>query len=714
MGSRSGRGARGARHGSNPAGPGRRQRGRGPTHGAGVTGTIRIGVRGTATVEGPHLTYHVSARDVGPAMNGDQVLVRALSGADRRRDGRVPAAVVRVLSRATARFVATYVRDGALRVLVPLDDRLAHDFLAVDPAPGEPAAPAASSGDVVCARIVDYPAPSAAGTAVIERRIGPAGDPAAAIESIIVAHDLPGDFPRQALLQAQGASFDVREVLESEPLRRDLRDELVVTIDPRDARDYDDALSVSPRREGGWVLGVHIADVGRFVPMGTPLDLEARRRAMSVYLADRVIPMLPPRLSDDLCSLAPGADRLAMTCRLALDEDGRVVGADLFPSVVRSLARLSYDQVDAVLEAGSLGASPGAGPDAGQVVGGAVLADPARLAHMLVELDRIRALRGRVRAARGSLDFESVEARAVLDEDGRAVGVSVRRRTRATGLVEEAMLMANEAVARYLDLLGAPAPFRVHEEPAPESLARALPRVDALLPLDAQERAGLLAGEPAAIRQVLARAQEAGAGLLVSSVVLRSMRRASYVPQDLGHFGLGARSYCHFTSPIRRYPDLMVHRALKAGLAGRLRGGVLAGLKEAVPAVCEHASAQERVAAQAESESTDVKVAEYLAGQVGRRYPGTVSGVTPFGLFVLLDDLGVEGLLHLARLPGRVDYDERTESVARASDGARWRLGTRLEVEVSSADPMRGLVELSLASPAQGPGAKGRPAAVIR
>ncbi len=659
-----------------------------------LSGVLRADDRGSATVETQEGLFFIPERRTHEAMNGDKVRVRPLPG----RHGSLPlGAVTGVDERAVTSFVARYCVDGPLRVLLGLDERLLHDFI-VEESDDSPERLGAEDGAIVRARVTVYPTRRSAGFATVERLIGDEEGETVAIETIIASHDLAVEFPPDAETQVDGLALDVAAALR-EPGRRDIRSRFVVTVDPEDARDFDDALSIEELPGGGWTLGVHIADVSSYVAWDSPLDLAARSRGTSVYLADRVIPMLPEKLSCDLCSLRPREDRLAMTVDLALDANGRVTGADMYPSVIRSSARLTYAQVDAVLG----GALPGEAAPAGSVLEGlewdGSMPDARAFFGML---DRVRTLRGRLRERRGAIEFVSSEAKVVLDEKKRPVDVQVRRSTPATQIVEEAMLAANEAVALRLTVENVPTVYRVHEQPAQDGLAALVPVLTEIGCLDAETKDRLVCGDPFAIQRVLDAVGGKPAEELVSSLLLRAMRRAVYLPTDDGHYGLGADAYCHFTSPIRRYPDLMVHRSLKALLAGgpglsRWRKAV----EKALPDICRRSSTTERVAAAAGYESQASKIAEYMGGFIGEVFEGVVVSVQPFGLFVRLRATMAEGLLHVHDLgDGWWDFHEARHELRNEKGGKRYRLGQTLDVRVRSVDPLRGRIDFCLPRPA--------------
>ena len=673
--------------------PGARRSG-GHRHGGGkaamrrsptLAGTLRVTKPGVATVETAEGSFRVARRGLREAMNGDEVTVSVFPA----RGGKKVALVQGVITRAQTTFLGRFELAGPLGAVVPLDARLGRDFFVV-PEDTSPARLGVGEGDVVVARIAEYPTRNSAAVVTIESRVGSSDELDLNVESVIASYGLATEFPPAALAQAEGIQAGVEEALKREPGRRDLRSLCCMTIDPTDARDFDDAVYAAQLPDGGFELWVHIADVTHYVGWDTPIDNEAKRRTCSAYLVDRVLPMLPERLCNDVCSLRPREDRLAMSVRMELDDQGRLVSAEAMTSAIRSTARLDYDTVDALL-AGRVNAS--------------ALHEDQRDAQTLEEalrvLDRIRGLRERIREERGSIDFDTVEPKVTLDEEGHPTGVIVRTRTRATGLVEEAMLLANESVARMLADREVLCAYRVHERPSPEDLrATVRPLMELGLIDGSAQREALIAGEPEAINAVLDAARGTAGEFLASALLLRAQKRAIYLPTNQGHYALGAQAYCHFTSPIRRYPDELVHRALKALLAGTLGGKEQEQIAGQLPQLCATCSQMERAADGAARASQRIKMAELYAGHVGEAFSGVVCGCERFGLFVMLDETCAEGLLPARALGGEwLEYDEDRMTLTGEESGRVWGLGTRVRVVVTETDMPRGRIDFALADP---------------
>lgn len=638
-----------------------------------LTGTLAISRPGVGCVETPEGTFELARHGQREAMNGDEVEVALVE-----QRGRQPRAVVRsVVTRAVETLLGRFALAGPLGVVTPLDARIGHDFFVVpeDPSPDRLGV---AEGDIVVARITEYPTRRSAAAVTLERRLGSADELDLNVEAVVASYGLPGEFPASADAQAEKIFSRVAEDLAADPARRDLRQTLCVTVDPADARDFDDAVSARRLDGGGFELGVHIADVSHYVAPDSPIDNEAKRRTCSAYLVDRVIPMLPERLCNDVCSLRPGEDRLAMSVLMRLDERGGVLSARMTRSAIRSAARLDYDTVDEVL----LDASR---------------APSEEIAELLRTLDEIRALRERVRRSRGAIDFETVEARVTLGADGVPTGVSVRRRTRATGLIEEAMLLANECVAERLAERDAPAAYRVHERPLPEDLRATLQPLRELGLLDAETTSGLLAGDPFALQRILALARGTDGEQLANALLLRAQRRAVYLPANEGHYALGAAAYCHFTSPIRRYPDVLVHRALGALIDGRIDGREMRAQAQVLPQLCRTCSERERAADAAGRASQKIKMAELFSSRVGERLSGVITGCERFGLFVTLDETCAEGLVPVRALGNEwFTYDEARMALTGEESGEAWGLGRRVCVEVVGTNVPRGQIDLAL------------------
>lgn len=671
----------------------------------GLTGTVRV-YDARAEVETAEGVYRLGSRSMREAMSGDRVYVSLHRG----KGGARRAVVEHVIDRAVAAIVGVFEPAGPLGAVRPLDTRIKQDFFVL-PADDSPRRLGVEPGDIVSARIVDYPSRTESGVVTLERRIGDANEPSLGIECIMARYGLVDGYPQAAVDEAASLAVDVEGAL-ADPLRRDIRDRFAITIDPVDARDFDDAISVARTVRGGWMLGVHIADVSHYVDWESAIDLEARRRSTSVYLADRVLPMLPERLCNDLCSLRPDEDRLAFTVDIGLDAQGRVRTYEPYPSVIRSRVRMDYGAADALLREGE---SDGAALDAAargraELAVEAARANGVDLRAFLRNADALARARREIRRKRGSIDFDTPEVHVLLDEAGMPVDIVTRERTAATSLVEEAMLLANECVAEFLadrDLVSA---YRVHEDPSPDSLASAAKTLTELGAVEGGLAAGIMLGDPCAINAAVEDAAGTAFAPQVNALLLRAQQRAVYKSHNEGHYALGARAYCHFTSPIRRYPDLIAHRVLKVALAKhelgkkealvrapRLTGKGPQALEAICPQLCRQASDNERAADAAANASQKVKVAQLYASRIGERDTGTVSWISDLGAFVRLDATGAEGLVRMNALGAEWwDFDDVRLTLAGESTGTRVGLGCRVVVEVASVNVLRGHLDLKL------------------
>ncbi len=617
-----------------------------------VTGrisTIRSGDAFLRPDEADHQDVFVPGSDLNTAMDGDRAVVRIES----RPQGRNPVgSVIKVLDRAHPTVVGTYHRAKKFGYVVPLNPKMGSDIMIRWGDEG-----GAADLEVVVVRIVSYGARRHGPSGEVERVLGPMSDPGVDVLAVLFGHGLSLEFSPEVEEAAREAAAQPVEVGEG---REDLRDLLIFTIDPADAKDHDDALSVRPLDDGRYEVGVHIADVSHYVPKGGTVDLDALDRGTSVYLVDRVIPMLPHPLSSDACSLRPDEDRYAVSMFATVSGDGHHEAHRFARTVIRSRHRLAYETVQGVLD------------------GGAAV-DPETDAAIR-DLDRLaQGLRAR-RVERGSIDFDMPEARVVLGDDGAPVDIQRIERLDSHRLVEDFMLLANEVVAQIGTEKKLPILYRVHEPPTmerTETLRAFLATLGHTLP-----RRSL---RPRDLQRVLDRVQDRPEEALVSTVVLRSMQRARYAPDNLGHFGLALEHYAHFTSPIRRYPDLVTHRALVRVLLEQKKAPT--SWSEELAEVADRSSWREQDAAKAERDSIELKKIEFMERHLGEEFEGTVAGVTSFGLFVLLDRFFVEGLVHVNSLDD--DYFEFREgeyALVGSRRGKRFTLGDRMRIQVSRVD----------------------------
>ncbi len=604
---------------------------------------------------------------MGGAMHRDRVIARINRKAF--RDARAEGEIIRVLERAHRRVVGSFDKYRNYGFVVPADRRLFQDIFVP---PGEDAG--AADGEVVVVEITSWPAGRRGAQGRVVERIGKGGDPGVDIEIIIRKHGLPLEFPEEVMAWCQRVPGEVGpEDLEG---RLDLRDTPTITIDPEEAKDLDDAVSLE-RLGDRWRLGVHIADVSHYVPEGSALDKEARERGTSVYLVDRVIPMLPPRLSNGICSLNPGVDRLALSVFMEFDDRGRRLNYSFRESVIRSDHRMTYAQVAKLLEE----------PE------GELARRYSDVVPMIRAMRQLMLLLRERRWQRGSIDFDLPEAKVILDERGRPVDVFPYPRTDANQIIEEFMIACNETVAEHFHHLGVPFLYRVHERPDEEKMEE----LAAFVAHFGYTLKGARKLHPKILQELLGKVEGRPEENIIRTVMLRSMKQARYCAENLGHFGLASEHYAHFTSPIRRYPDLVIHRVVKEVLReGALPQRRLETLEARLPEWAVHCSKRERVAVEAERESLDLKKAEFMADKLGEVYDGIISGVTSFGFFVALPNT-VEGIVHVSNIvDDYYHYDEKLHALVGERTRRRFSIGDHVRVQVWKVDLASRSVEFGL------------------
>ncbi|HET7294263.1 MAG TPA: ribonuclease R [Vicinamibacteria bacterium] len=608
----------------------------------------------------------VAAVNMKEALHGDRVVVRVERTAPKGPEGRI----IRVLERAQQRLVGRYEEDGRFGGhVVPFDRRILHELFV--PA-GE--ASGAAAGQMVVAEITRPPTATRNPIGRVLEILGRLDEPGVDLKVVLAKYGLPRGFPEEVEAEAAGVPKQVRR--QDVEGRSDFRQWPTVTVDPETARDHDDAISLDRLPNGHWRLGVHIADVAHYVAEGSALDQEAYLRGTSVYFPDTVVPMLPHALSSHICSLVEGEDRLTQSVVMELDDRGRVLDAEFHDGVIRSAARMSYQQVQAIVD------------------GDAPLRERyTALVPLFERMDELARLMRRRRYERGSLDFDLPEPKLVLDASGAMTGIVATKRLDSMRAIEEFMLAANEAVAAELGGSGVGALFRVHEAPDPQRVEefcelvasfgyRVPANLEEIRPEDFQ----------LVLRQIAGKPEEK----LVSYLLLRTMKLARYHEENLGHFGLATRMYAHFTSPIRRYPDLVVHRALRAAR----RGGEAAGdegLRQRLPEMGRHLSEMERRADEAERELTEWKKVRFMADKLGEVFAGYVTGVQAFGLFVELEEIFVQGLVHVSSMSD--DYyafNEKAHLLKGENTKRVYRLGDKVEVQVVRVDLERRQLDFAL------------------
>ena len=634
-----------------------------------LKGIFRANVRGFGFVcpEDESEDVYISEDNLCGAFQGDEVeFIVTGSPAGRRREGRI----VRILAHNVVRIVGLYEQSKGFGFVRPDDQRYINDIYI--PAGKENGA---MTGHKVVVELSSYGGTHMKPEGRVAEIIGHINDPGTDILSIIMDMGIPSEFPEKVLNQAIRVG---KEVSTADCAgRKDLRDWMMVTIDGEDAKDLDDAVSLTKEGEN-YRLGVHIADVANYVQEGSALDREALNRGTSVYLADRVIPMLPHKLSNGICSLNAGEDRLALSCIMTFGPEGEILEHEIAETVICVDKRMSYTGVAAVLAACEDGESGADQTDA-----------YVSMLLLMKELsDKIRNRRGR----RGSVNFDFPETKILLDELGRPVEVKPYERNDASKIIEDFMLAANETVAEEYYWLDVPFIYRTHEVPDNEKIRQLSTFINNFgYHIHTHNEV-----KPKEIQKLLERIEGTPYEAMISRLVLRSMKQAKYTTENAGHFGLAARYYTHFTSPIRRYPDLQIHRIIKEHIRGRLNSERIAHYEEILPKAAAQCSERERRADEAEREVVKMKKAEYMQNHIGEEYEGVISGVTKWGLYVELPNT-VEGLVHVADMrDDHYEFSEQTYELTGVRTGRAYKLGQCVRVCVSGADKLQRTVNFDL------------------
>lgn len=630
-----------------------------------LTGTFSGTAKGFGfvTVEGRPDDIYIPYDKVKDAMHGDRVQVIAEPARGGRR---AEGTIVKVLERANQTLVGFYQKSKNFGFVIPDNQKIGEDvFIPQGKDLG------AVTGHKVVVKLTDYGGERKKPEGEIVEIIGHVNDPGTDILSIVKAYGIPDEYPQEVMEQIEHIPDEVQEAEKAG--RKDIRDWQTVTIDGEDAKDLDDAITIS-REEFGYRLGVHIADVSHYVREGSPLDREALRRGTSVYLVDRVVPMLPHKLSNGICSLNQGVDRLALSCIMDIDHQGKVLSHEVAETLIRVDRRMSYTAVNAIVT----DRDP------------AVMAEYDGFVEMFDCMKELADILREKRSQRGSIDFDFPETKILLDEKGRPVEIKPYERNAATKIIEDFMLMANETIAEDYYWQEVPFLYRTHDNPDPEKMKKLGIFINNFgYSLHMQN------GEvhPKEIQKLLNKIDGTEEEALISRLTLRSMKQAKYMPVCGGHFGLAARYYTHFTSPIRRYPDLQIHRIIKENLHGNLTGKRISHYDSILTEVSIQCSQTERRADEAEREVVKMKKCEYMSKRIGQVYEGVISGVTNWGFYVELANT-VEGLVRVSDLYG--DYylfsEEKMELRGERS-GRVYRLGQKVKVTVSGTDKLTRTVD---------------------
>lgn len=608
----------------------------------------------------------IPASETMGAMQKDRVLYKVLHKAEKGK--KADGVIVRILERGQQRIVGTFEAGSKGYGFVVADDKkIAKDiFISRENTKG------AVTGHKVVVEITDYGEDRRNPEGKVIEILGHINDPGVDILSVIRRYELAVEFPEEVYAEIEHLGTEVAEA--DKKGREDLRDLLTITIDGADAKDLDDAVSLKRLGNGNFELGVHIADVSHYVRENTALDKEAYARGTSVYLVDRVIPMLPHKLSNGICSLNPHVDRLALSCLMEVNGRGEVVSHRILESVINSDYRMTYTAVREILEDGAP----------------ALLEQYAEILPMLEDMEELRQILGEKRRKRGSVNFDLPESKIILDENGKPIDIKPYEKSIATNMIEEFMLVCNETIAENSFWQEMPFMYRSHQEPDEDKLEK-MEQFLRGFGYYLRKKDGEI--HPRELQKVLQKAEETDEERIITRMVLRSMMQARYTAENGGHFGLAAKYYCHFTSPIRRYPDLEIHRMIKKMLHGELDEKASAYYRRKMPDWAKHCSKQERVAEDAERDTDALKKVEFMEDKIGQIYEGIISGVTNWGIYVELPNT-IEGMVALSQMDDDYyEFDEKKMLVFGKRTKKSYRLGDKVIVSVAKVDRMMGTID---------------------
>ena len=629
-------------------------------------GILRMNKKGFGFVEvsGEEEDIFVAPDNINKALNNDTVIVEILNkNSGEKREGRI----VKTLERDLSTIVGEIYFKKDKGYIIP-DDKKLDIQLEID----RDKSHGAVDGHKVVVKILRNITKNRYKGEVV-RIIGHKNDPGVDILSIVCKYEINDTFPEEVIEELDSIPEEVRE--QDKKGRKDLTDVTIFTIDGDDTKDIDDAISVEKLKNGNYKLGVHIADVSYYVKEGSPLDKEAMDRGTSVYLVDRVIPMLPHKLSNGICSLNPGVERLAISCVMEIDNNGKTVDYEIFPSIIKSRLQMTYKKVNQVIEKNEIpeGYEP--------------------FVNDLKLMDELSQIIRKAKINRGYIDFDVDEAKIIVDENCHPTDIVLRNRGRGENLIEDFMIQANECVATHIFYMDLPFIYRVHEYPKEEKIRDFISFVQSLgytVKFNTKDIS------PKAIQNLINQLKDKKEFKVLSSLLLRNMQKAIYLPQNLGHYGLASKCYTHFTSPIRRYPDTTVHRLLRTYLFNDdMSNQTINKWQEKLVYIAENSSFKERESVECEREVEDMKMAEYMEDHIGEEYKGIISGVTNFGMFIQLDNL-VEGLIHVNDMKDYFSFDEVTQSLIGERTKEKFTLGDEVLIKVKAASKEAKTIDFEL------------------